>query len=508
MAIVSKLDSSGNFSISNTGILDEVTIPANSYSVSFNGTSQYLIAPSNAAFAFPGDFTFEGWFYKLTAWTNTMDLVQGNGTGGISFYSAASTLRSGPNNISSYSLGSSTGIPTNAWVHIAFVRKSNSARIYVNGVPLAAAVSDTNSYSQTALYIGGGVDGYFDGYMSNVRVVKGTAIYDPTLSSFTPPTTPLTAIAGTSLLTCQNATIVDNSTNALTITNNGTATTTNTTIPTFARSSLGSDGTLKVFGSFDEVTLNPISAGLAIKQYLNGDYFIAGIFDEITGIIISNYSIYFNSSSYLLFSGNATTVIGTSSFTIEGWYYFTALPTGSQGDFSENCVLDGAYGQPGFNFSSTGVYFFPAALSVILNITYAFTTSTWYHVAWVRNGTTLTCYINGTATGSTATTSYSFGQFNDASIGRNRYGDFQYFNGYISNLRITKSAVYTGNFNVPNSPLGTTQSTATNIAAISDPNSVILLTAKSATIIDSSPLATTITTGAGTPTVSSTIKPF
>jgi hypothetical protein len=256
-------------------------------------------------------------------------------------------------------------------------------------------------------------------------------------------------------------------------------------------------------GIFDEVTLNPISAGLARKQYLNGNYFIAGIFDEVTGV--STYSIYFNSSSYLLFSGNATTVIGTSSFTIEGWYYFTALPTG---DLSENCVLDGAYGQPGFNFSTTGVYFFPASVSIILNITYAFTTSTWYHVAWVRNGTTLTCYINGTATGSTATTSYSFGQFNDASIGRNRYGDFQYFNGYISNLRITKSAVYTGNFNVPNSPLETTQVSGTNIAAISDPNSVILLTAKSATIIDSSPLATTITTGAGTPTVSSTIKPF
>jgi alpha-tubulin suppressor-like RCC1 family protein len=40
-------------------------------------------------------------------------------------------------------------------------------------------------------------------------------------SVFTPPTSPLTAISSTVLLTAQNTTIVDNSTNAFTITNNG-----------------------------------------------------------------------------------------------------------------------------------------------------------------------------------------------------------------------------------------------------------------------------------------------
>ena len=39
---------------------------------------------------------------------------------------------------------------------------------------------------------------FFPGYISNVRVIKGTAIYT---SGFTVPTSPLTAISGTVLLT-------------------------------------------------------------------------------------------------------------------------------------------------------------------------------------------------------------------------------------------------------------------------------------------------------------------
>jgi alpha-tubulin suppressor-like RCC1 family protein len=48
-------------------------------------------------------------------------------------------------------------------------------------------------------------------------MVKGSVVYT---SSFTPSAIPLTAITNTSLLTAQNTTIVDNSTNAFTVTNN------------------------------------------------------------------------------------------------------------------------------------------------------------------------------------------------------------------------------------------------------------------------------------------------
>jgi hypothetical protein len=72
-------------------------------------------------------------------------------------------------------------------------------------------------------FYGGG-----NGYVSNVRWIKGTALYT---ASFTVPTAPLTAIANTQLLTCQSATIIDNSTNNFTITNNNGATVSSTVTP-------------------------------------------------------------------------------------------------------------------------------------------------------------------------------------------------------------------------------------------------------------------------------------
>ena len=59
------------------------------------------------------------------------------------------------------------------------------------------------------------------GYISNFRIVTGTAVYAS--SGFTPPNSALTAISNTQLLTCQNSTgnITDASSNYYTITANG-----------------------------------------------------------------------------------------------------------------------------------------------------------------------------------------------------------------------------------------------------------------------------------------------
>ena len=60
------------------------------------------------------------------------------------------------------------------------------------------------------------------GYITDYRIVQGTAVYT---SAFTAPTERLTAITNTSLLTCHLPYIADGSTNGHTITPNGNAAT-------------------------------------------------------------------------------------------------------------------------------------------------------------------------------------------------------------------------------------------------------------------------------------------
>jgi hypothetical protein len=71
------------------------------------------------------------------------------------------------------------------------------------------------------------------------------------------------------------------------------------------------------------------------------------------------------------------------------------------------------------------------------------TLGVWYHIAVVRSGSTITLYINGVSQG-TNTSSATLG----SGGGNIRVGSAvgYPFNGYLSNLRYTKSAVYTSAF--------------------------------------------------------------
>jgi hypothetical protein len=112
------------------------------------------------------------------------------------------------------------------WNHIAVYRSGNTFYGALNGVVTVLGTSSSTIFNNTsAVGIGAAANGgaKLASSISNFRIVTGSAVYGA--ANFTPPTSALTAITGTQLLTLQSATIIDNSTNAFTITNNGTTTT-------------------------------------------------------------------------------------------------------------------------------------------------------------------------------------------------------------------------------------------------------------------------------------------
>ena len=111
-----------------------------------------------------------------------------------------------------------TTINKNTWYHIAWSRNSGTLKGFVNGTEVGSVSESSKTYftNLSTLYYGSQESGSyaFKGYISNLRIVKGTGLYT---GNFTPSTTPLTAISGTQLLTGQSNRFIDNSSNAYTL---------------------------------------------------------------------------------------------------------------------------------------------------------------------------------------------------------------------------------------------------------------------------------------------------
>ncbi|RLA60167.1 MAG: hypothetical protein DRQ89_13185, partial [Epsilonproteobacteria bacterium] len=81
------------------------------------------------------------------------------------------------------------------------------------------------------------------------------------------------------------------------------------------------------------------------------------------------------------------------------------------------------------------------------------TTDTWYHIAGVRHGNTLTIYVDGVAKGTKDVTGVSIVDTGNVLRIGGQVANSQYFNGWIDDIRITKSARYTDDFNFPTKAL-------------------------------------------------------
>jgi hypothetical protein len=223
------LDTTGASTTLTTGAASALVVSQPTYAVSFNGTSQYLTVVSNAAFGYgTGDFTIEFWLYLNTTALQTIvsNLLTVSGLQPYMYYSGT--------NLVYWTAGvariTGSALSTNVWYHVAVTKASSNTKLFVNGTQSGSTYADSNDYGTSnpvtvgqywTTYPGTiATANYLNGSISNLRIVKGTALYT---ANFAVPSTPLTAVTGTSLLTCQNVPVTDASTNAFAVTNAGGA---------------------------------------------------------------------------------------------------------------------------------------------------------------------------------------------------------------------------------------------------------------------------------------------
>ena len=406
--------SSNNFTITRNGNTTQGTFSPFSqtgWSNYFDGAS-YLTAPSNAAFGFgTGDYTVEGWVYSTTrAVANTFFA---NGTDSCNLYIKVTS------GIIGFYTGvandSTTALPLNQWNHIAVSRSGTSLQVYLNGTSILTLTNSTN-YATTSFLVGrnNGTE-YMNGYISNLRVLKGTALY--TGSTITVPAAPLTAITNTSLLTCQSNRFVDNSSNA------------------FAITVAAGTPSVQAFSPF-------------APQY------------QWTAPVIGGSAYFDGTGDYL---NSTITAFSNGNFTIQCWAYFTAA-VASKGVFhvataaplnstvTGIAVANGASGGWALYYNN-GSQNTTATLTPALN--------TWNHIAVVKSGTTVYLYINGILNQSqTDTATYT----NQAAAIGGFFSTSNLMTGYISGFKVTNTADYSGtstttaNFTLPTVPPSPTSS--------------------------------------------------
>ena len=214
-----------------------------SYSVFLDGIGDYVagtLAGNTTISMGTGDFTIEGWIYPTTS--SGYRTIFGAYIGNTDSYALG--LR--PNNRllwQSYSPGSpdvaDLAVPINTWTHVAWVKSGTICFLFINGIlkDTTTGVTNTmNGKSEPAvgatLYTAFDGD-FFTGYISNLRTVKGLAVYT---GNFVVPDGPLAATQSASsninaitaaqptFLTVQDQTLKDNGSTHLTMRANSQAT--------------------------------------------------------------------------------------------------------------------------------------------------------------------------------------------------------------------------------------------------------------------------------------------
>ena len=422
-------------------------------SVFFDGNGDHLDVPLSDDFKFgAGDFTIETWIYLVEAkdqaifGTNLSSSNQGYEldvftNGSIRFYSGNGSAY----NYGALGLESSAGVvPQQTWTHIVASRQGGTLRLFVNGVLSVSNTSFTHTITDSTIAPDIGNDGrstgtsyHLHGYISNLRICKGHAVYT---GNFTVPTRELPVHTAppkgvvfpaadnlTVLLACQSST-------------DATADSSGRHIITAA-------------GNAHAQSANP---GLLRRSVTT-----SGITTTTTD------SIWFDGTGdYLATEVSNDFAFGTDDFTFEMWVYYENREAGDTPacldevtttfapliGYIENAV--GLNGHAVVYISNTG-----GGWNIASGKTFGLITAKqWHHLAITRSGSDFYLFKDGLLTDSFQSGLPIYQSANKLGFGRIQ--NIDRFDGYVSNARLIKGkALYTSEFTPPTRELEVTPET-------------------------------------------------
>jgi hypothetical protein len=350
----------------------------------------------------------------------------------------------------SYNTGDST--VANSWSHIAFVNNLTSVNVFIDGVNVyntTALNAIGTAWNPSATYTIGGLFGgaeAFRGQISNLRVIKGQAIYSGNFNISTVPVQ-----------------LPNNAIGPATGSNVAASLTGNVVLLTCASEKLEDLG---------NTGYKILSYGTVIPR-------------AIPTQELESFSYYFgrpNSNGTCLVTSASTSLNLNTTFTVETWIYpiapgGTILNRGGGPNAAFASYWVGWDG-PNLNFaaSSTNTNYDIGSTTGTAGYIGTPTLNAWNHVAITRSGNNYLGFLNGNLnlTITTANVPYAPLVAKSLTIG----GDFQNgqtwatgipantINGFISNFRILRgTAQYTAAFTPPRSSLKLTPNTVVFTAA-------------------------------------------
>lgn len=401
------------------------------YSQYFDGSGDYIKISDNTAHDFgTGDFSMEFWWHP--------DTVTGN-SGNIHI------MISAPNNSHNqfiyhesnywyYASGSggatvipsSTGAATaNAWNHVVLCRSGTTMSIFSNGtrtatVQSSAAVDFSNA--TIGRYDSGGYE--IDGYLRDMRWLKGSSAYDATQTSITVPTEPLTAVTNTTLLLFNTP---------------------------YQRDVSSTNASLLCYGHLKAVGFSPYDSGLEYDTAVHG------------GSINCTKD---GAAVHVADSDDFT--FGSGDWTIEFWTYRTA---GTGSDYQAVIAGVGSWAIEFMSSNRLSAWFSSGSSGSwdLLNqgtLGHADGSSgnNWIHFAVQRSGNYLVTYQNGVQTDSRSFTG-TIGNPTAINIGYYN-GNLNDMTGFISDLHVIKgTAKYSANFIPPTQRISLHSNTKLSVPA-------------------------------------------